>query len=232
MVPFQLSRVLTQSKSVTYMILMGGISQFYRSQLKLSASKPAIEYLKNRGLSGEIVQKFGIGYVADEWDLVRKNFGQQKEAQDMLVTGGMLIENDKGNRYDRFRGRIMFPIRDRRGRVIGFGGRVLEDGTPKYLNSPETPIFHKGKELYGLYEVLQAYREPPQVLVVEGYMDVVALAQYGVDYSVASLGTSTTGDHIRKCYSAKLIRLCVVMMVIERVKKRPGSATGKCSRVS
>ncbi|MDK9771142.1 MULTISPECIES: DNA primase [Vibrio] len=180
--------------------LMGSIGQFYRNQLKQPASKVAIEYLKDRGLSGEIVQKFGIGYVADEWDLVRKNFGQNKDNQDMLVTGGMLIENDKGNRYDRFRGRIMFPIRDRRGRVIGFGGRVLGDGTPKYLNSPETPIFHKGKELYGLYEVLQAYREPPRVLVVEGYMDVVALAQYGVDYSVASLGTSTTGDHIQMLF--------------------------------
>ncbi|MGR5238022.1 DNA primase [Vibrio alfacsensis] len=180
--------------------LMGSIAQFYRNQLKQPASKVAIEYLKDRGLSGEIVQKFGIGYVADEWDLVRKNFGQQKDNQDMLVTGGMLIENDKGNRYDRFRGRIMFPIRDRRGRVIGFGGRVLGDGTPKYLNSPETPIFHKGKELYGLYEVLQAYREPPRILVVEGYMDVVALAQYGVDYSVASLGTSTTGDHIQQLF--------------------------------
>jgi DNA primase len=109
----------------------------------------------------------------------------------------MLIENDNGKRYDRFRGRVMFPIRDRRGRVIGFGGRVIGEGTPKYLNSPETPIFHKGKELYGLYEVLQAYREPPQILVVEGYMDVVALAQYGIDYSVASLGTSTTGDHLQ-----------------------------------
>ena len=180
--------------------LMGSIAQFYRNQLKQTASKVAIEYLKDRGLSGEIVQKFGIGYVADEWDLVRKNFGLNKDNQDMLVTGGMLIENDKGNRYDRFRGRIMFPIRDRRGRVIGFGGRVLGDGTPKYLNSPETPIFHKGKELYGLYEVLQAYREPPRILVVEGYMDVVALAQYGVDYSVASLGTSTTGDHIQMLF--------------------------------
>ncbi|WP_274883537.1 DNA primase [Vibrio harveyi] len=180
--------------------IMGSIAQFYRNQLKQPTSKVAIEYLKDRGLSGEIVQKFGIGYVADEWDLVRKNFGQNKDNQDMLVTGGMLIENDKGNRYDRFRGRIMFPIRERRGRVIGFGGRVLGDGTPKYLNSPETPIFHKGKELYGLYEVLQAYREPPRILVVEGYMDVVALAQYGVDYSVASLGTSTTGDHIQMLF--------------------------------
>lgn len=177
--------------------LMNGISQFYRKQLKLSGNRPAIDYLKSRGLSGEIVQKFGIGYVADEWDLVRKNFGQAQDTQDMLMSGGMLIENDNGHRYDRFRGRIMFPIRDRRGRVIGFGGRTLGDGTPKYLNSPETPIFHKGKELYGLYEVLQAYREPKQILVVEGYMDVVALAQYDVDYSVASLGTSTTGDHLQ-----------------------------------
>lgn len=188
--------------------LMGSIAQFYRNQLKQPASKVAIEYLKDRGLSGEIVQKFGIGYVADEWDLVRKNFGQNKENQDMLVTGGMLIENDKGNRYDRFRGRVMFPIRDRRGRVIGFGGRVLGDGTPKYLNSPETPIFHKGKELYGLYEVLRAYREPPQILVVEGYMDVVALAQYGVDYSVASLGTSTTGDHLQVLFRQTSTVVC------------------------
>ncbi|MEL7293331.1 MAG: DNA primase [Pseudomonadota bacterium] len=177
--------------------IMGSIAQFYRDQLKQPSSKVAIDYLKDRGLSGQIVQKFGIGYVADEWDLVRKNFGQSPQTQEMLVSGGMLIENDKGNRYDRFRGRVMFPIRDRRGRVIGFGGRVIGDGTPKYLNSPETPIFHKGKELYGLYEVLQAHREPKQILVVEGYMDVVALAQYGVDYSVASLGTSTTGDHIQ-----------------------------------
>ena len=177
--------------------LMASIGQFYRQQLKHSQNRAAIDYLKQRGLSGEIVQKFGIGYIADEWDLIRKNFGQTNETQDMLVSGGMLIENDKGNRYDRFRGRVMFPIRDRRGRVIGFGGRTLGDGTPKYLNSPETPIFHKGKELYGLYEVLQAHREPEQILVVEGYMDVVALAQYGVDYSVASLGTSTTGDHLQ-----------------------------------
>ncbi len=188
--------------------LMGSIAQFYRQQLKVPANRHAIEYLKNRGLSGEIVQKFGIGYVADEWDLVRKNFGQQKHAQDMLVSGGMLIENDNGKRYDRFRGRVMFPIRDRRGRVIGFGGRVIGEGTPKYLNSPETPIFHKGKELYGLYEVLQAYREPPQILVVEGYMDVVALAQYGIDYSVASLGTSTTGDHIQTLFRQTNTIIC------------------------
>ena len=192
-------KVNTEEKRTLY-DLMGSIAQFYRQQLKVPGNKVAIDYLKNRGLSSDIAQKFGIGYVADEWDLIRKNFGQRRDTQDMLVTGGMLIENDKGNRYDRFRGRVMFPIRDRRGRVIGFGGRVLGDGTPKYLNSPETPIFHKGKELYGLYEVLQSYREPPQILVVEGYMDVVALAQYGVDYAVASLGTSTTEDHIRQLF--------------------------------
>ena len=177
--------------------LLESVAQFYRQQLKKPTAQVAIDYLRNRGVSGEIAQKFGIGYVSDEWDLVRQQFGRARASEDMLVEGGLLIENDRGNRYDRFRGRVMFPIRDRRGRVIGFGGRVIGDGTPKYLNSPETPIFHKGKELYGLYEVLQAHREPKQVLVVEGYMDVVALAQFGVDYAVASLGTSTTGDHLQ-----------------------------------
>ncbi len=177
--------------------LLESVAQFYRQQLKKPTAQIAIDYLRNRGVSGEIAQKFGIGYVADEWDLVRQQFGRSRANEDMLVEGGLLIENDRGSRYDRFRGRVMFPIRDRRGRVIGFGGRVIGDGTPKYLNSPETPIFHKGKELYGLYEVLQAHREPKQILVVEGYMDVVALAQFGVDYAVASLGTSTTGDHLQ-----------------------------------
>jgi DNA primase len=116
------------------------------------------------------------------------------EAQ--LVELGMLIGRDGGGSYDRFRDRVMFPIRDRRGRVIGFGGRVLGDGTPKYLNSPETPIFHKGKELFGLYQVKERHRTPARILIVEGYMDVVALAQFGVDYAVASLGTSTTSDHM------------------------------------
>ncbi|MGF1714872.1 DNA primase [Photobacterium chitinilyticum] len=180
--------------------MMGQISQFYQSQLRTKEGQVAVDYLKNRGLSGEVVQKFGIGFVPDQWDMVRTRFGRDAESQKSLVTAGMLIENDNGRRYDRFRGRVMFPIHDRRGRVIGFGGRVLGDGTPKYLNSPETPIFHKGRELYGLYEVLQAYREPEKLLVVEGYMDVVALAQFGVDYAVASLGTATTGDHIQTMF--------------------------------
>ncbi|RWX54012.1 DNA primase [Photobacterium chitinilyticum] len=180
--------------------MMGQISQFYQSQLRTKEGQVAVDYLKDRGLSGEVVQKFGIGFVPDQWDMVRTRFGRDAESQKSLVTAGMLIENDNGRRYDRFRGRVMFPIHDRRGRVIGFGGRVLGDGTPKYLNSPETPIFHKGRELYGLYEVLQAYREPEKLLVVEGYMDVVALAQFGVDYAVASLGTATTGDHIQTMF--------------------------------
>ncbi|MCQ1059032.1 DNA primase [Photobacterium sp. ZSDE20] len=180
--------------------IMGQISQFYQSQLRTQEGLLAIDYLKERGLSGEVVKKFGIGFVPDQWDQVRNRFGRDMEAQQALVSAGMLIENDNGRRYDRFRGRVMFPIHDRRGRVIGFGGRVLGDGTPKYLNSPETPIFHKGRELYGLYEVLQAHREPEKLLVVEGYMDVVALAQFGVDYAVASLGTSTTGDHIQMMF--------------------------------
>ncbi|KXI21536.1 DNA primase [Photobacterium sanguinicancri] len=180
--------------------LMGQISQFYQSQLRAGDGKIAIDYLKDRGLSGDVVKKFGIGYIPDQWDLVRSRFGRDNNAQEALVTTGMLIENDNGRRYDRFRGRVMFPIHDRRGRVIGFGGRVLGDGTPKYLNSPETPIFHKGRELYGLYEVMQAYREPERLLVVEGYMDVVALAQFGVDYAVASLGTATTGEHMQTLF--------------------------------
>ncbi|QMV15430.1 DNA primase [Vibrio spartinae] len=192
----QKSQARKEQKRTLY-DLMEQVAQFYRHQLRNPSSKVAIDYLKNRGLSKDIVQKFGIGYVADEWDLVHKNFSRTPESEQMLTAAGMLVENDNGRRYDRFRGRVMFPIRDRRGRVIGFGGRVLGDGTPKYLNSPETDIFHKGKELYGLYEVLQAHREPPQILVTEGYMDVVALAQYGVDYAVASLGTSTTNDHLQ-----------------------------------
>ncbi|UTM56914.1 DNA primase [Photobacterium sp. CCB-ST2H9] len=180
--------------------LMGQVAQYYQSQLRQHEAQIAIDYLKGRGLSGEIVKQFGIGYIPDQWDLVRQRFGRTEQAQKDLVSAGMLIENDQGRRYDRFRGRIMFPIHDRRGRVIGFGGRVLGDGTPKYLNSPETPIFHKGRELYGLYQVMQTYREPERILVVEGYMDVVALAQYGVDYAVASLGTSTTGDHMQNLF--------------------------------
>lgn len=188
--------------------VMAHIAQFYQSQLRTEEGQLAIDYLKGRGLSGEIVKKFAIGYVPDQWDLVRNRYGRDEASQQALVDMGMLIENDNGRRYDRFRGRVMFPILDRRGRVIGFGGRVLGDGTPKYLNSPETPIFHKGRELYGLHQVLETHREPERILVVEGYMDVVALAQFGVDYAVASLGTSTTSEHIQTLFRQTSTVVC------------------------
>src|SRR5579859_151033 len=177
-------------------------ANFYREQLKLS--QPAIDYLKGRGLTGEIAKEFGLGFVPPGWDNVLKAVGKDEAAVKALLGAGMLIEKEGEHRYhDRFRERVMFPIRDNRGRIIGFGGRVMGKGEPKYLNSPETALFHKGRELYGLYEARQALRDIPRLLVVEGYMDVVALAQYGVRYAVATLGTSTTAEHLKK-----LFRVC------------------------
>ncbi|WDE01742.1 DNA primase [Thalassomonas actiniarum] len=181
--------------------LLGQISKFYQQQLKVAVDKDtAIEYLKGRGLSGEIVKRFGIGYISDAWDGMMKVFGGNHQVSQQLVDLGMAIQGEKNRPYDRFRGRIMFPIRDKRGKVIGFGGRVLADGTPKYLNSPETRVYHKGQELYGLYEAKQANKQLERLVVVEGYMDVVALAQHGVDYAVASLGTSTTGEQLQTLF--------------------------------
>ncbi|WP_418139408.1 DNA primase [Oceanimonas smirnovii] len=186
--------------------LLNDINRFYQQQLR--SAPAAIDYLKGRGLSGEVVKHFGIGYVPDQWDSVKRRYAKNRDTERQLIDGGMLLQNDNGRIYDRFRDRIMFPIRDRRGRTIGFGGRVLGDGTPKYLNSPETPVFHKGRELYGLYEVRQTHRNPDRVLVVEGYMDVVALAQFGIDYAVASLGTSTTSDQLQLLYRTTREVIC------------------------
>ncbi len=141
-----------------------------------------------------------IGYISDAWDGMMKTFGRNQQVTQQLIDLGMAIQGDKNKPYDRFRGRIMFPIRDKRGRVIGFGGRVLGDGTPKYLNSPETQIFHKGSELYGLYQARKSNRRLQRILIVEGYMDVVALAQHGVDYAVASLGTATTPEQLQTLF--------------------------------
>ncbi|GAB3110115.1 DNA primase [Aestuariicella hydrocarbonica] len=178
--------------------LLEKADQFFRQQLRHSpARQHAINYLQQRGLSGEIARDFGIGYAPPGWDNLLKAIGLTDEDKHLLAEGGMLIERpEDGRRYDRFRNRIMFPIRDTRGRVIGFGGRVLGDDKPKYLNSPETPVFHKGRELYGLFEARQAYRQLPRLLVVEGYMDVVALAQFGIRYGVATLGTACGEDHL------------------------------------
>lgn len=190
--------------------LMEEASRYFQNQLRQHQDKQkVIDYLAYRGLSDDVVEHFGIGFAPDGWDGLLGRYRQNQDAQDKLLTAGMLIANDSGKRYDRFRDRLMFPIRDRRGRVIGFGGRVLGDGTPKYLNSPETPIFHKGNELYGLYELKQRHRDPDKVLIVEGYMDVVALAQFGVDYAVASLGTSTTAEQFQLLLrSAKEVVCC------------------------
>ena len=174
--------------------VMQTATRYYREQLKLSPR--AIDYLKQRGLNGEIAAKFGIGYAPDAWQNLAAAFPNY--ADETLNETGLVASNDEGKRYDRFRDRIMFPIINVRGQVIGFGGRVLDKGEPKYLNSPETPLFEKGRELYGLFQAQKTIRAEQKVLVVEGYMDVVALAQLGVEYAVATLGTATTPYHIQK----------------------------------
>ncbi|MCR4305056.1 MAG: DNA primase [Gallionella sp.] len=174
--------------------VMQTATRYYREQLKQSPR--AIDYLKQRGLSGEIAARFGIGYAPDAWQNLAAAFPDYHD--EVLVETGLVIAGDEGKRYDRFRDRIMFPIINVRGQVIGFGGRVLDKGEPKYLNSPETPLFEKGRELYGLFQAQKAIRAAQQVLVVEGYMDVVALAQHGVEYAVATLGTATTPYHVQK----------------------------------
>jgi DNA primase len=173
-------------------------SQLYQQQLR--NSERAIEYLKQRGLSGEIARRYKLGYAPDRWNFLLENMGSNASNINHLKAAGMLVEKSPSKRYDRFRDRIMFPILDRRGRTIAFGGRIIDDGEPKYLNSPETSIFHKGYELYGFYEARQALRNLQRILVVEGYMDVVALAQNGIEYAVASLGTATTKDQIQKLF--------------------------------
>ena len=179
-------------------------ADYYRQQLRVhpQASR-VVDYLKERGMSGEVARDFAVGFAPPGWDNLLRALGRQHESD--LIRAGMVVEKEGGGRYDRFRDRLMFPIRDRRGRVIAFGGRILpgadeQASGAKYLNSPETPVFHKGSELYGLYEARQALRELPRLLVVEGYMDVVALAQYGVRYAVATLGTAVTTDHLDKLF--------------------------------
>jgi DNA primase len=182
--------------------LLEQVSGAYRAQLRSHPqAAAAVRYLKERGLSGEISSTFGLGFAPPGWDFLLASLGRDVQQRGRLIECGLVIEQE-GRRYDRFRNRITFPIRDRRGRVIGFGGRILGDGKPKYLNSPETPVFHKGRELYGLYEALRAHKNPARLLVVEGYMDVIALAQFGLTYAVATLGTATTPEHLRQLLRA------------------------------
>ncbi|MFK7814701.1 MAG: DNA primase [Gammaproteobacteria bacterium] len=168
-------------------------------QQNLRHQKHAVHYLKQRGVSGEIAAKYDLGFAADGFDNFLKQFNAIT-TEEKLIEIGLVKKNDKGNLYDRFRNRIVFPIKDRRGRVIGFGGRVLDDAVPKYLNSPETPVFHKSDALYGLYEARKSKLASKSLIVVEGYMDVVALAQHGIDNVVATLGTATTSQHIQQLY--------------------------------
>ncbi len=179
--------------------LLGRAADYYRQQLRQHPqARQAQDYLKGRGLSGEIAAEFELGFAPPGWDNITAALGAKPER---LLAAGLLIRRDSGGHYDRFRERIMFPIRDRRGRVVGFGGRVLgtADGA-KYLNSPETPVFHKGSELYGLYQARKAVRKLERLVVVEGYMDVVSLAQFGVRNVVATLGTATTTEHLQRLF--------------------------------
>ena len=169
--------------------LMEQVAAFYVEQLRVNPK--AIDYLKARQVKGEVARDFLLGYAPDKWSVLSEHFDQK-----LLVEAGLVVVKDDGLVYDRFRARIVFPIRDRRARIIGFGGRVLDDSMPKYLNSPETTLFHKGKEVYGLHELLGKNSKPQRILIVEGYMDVIALAQFGIHYAVAALGTASSSAHL------------------------------------
>jgi len=183
--------------------LLEDANNYYQLQLKNSLQ--AVDYLKNRELSGEICKRFNIGYSLAGWDNTLKHFANNKThnySEQQLIDSGLVIQKDDGKIYDRYRDRIMFPIRNRKGQVIGFGGRVLGDDVPKYINSPETSVFHKGRELYGFYEARKNTQKLERIIVVEGYMDVIALAQFDISYAVATLGTATTQDHLKQLFRA------------------------------
>ena len=192
-----------QSNKALY-ALMEEVATYYRRQLRQHPqANRAVTYLKQRGLTGEIAKQFDLGFAPPGWNNLLKALGNTPAQQALLKDSGMLVENEDGRLYDRFRDRVVFPIRDQRGRVVAFGGRVLGDDKPKYLNSPETGIFHKGRELYGLFQARQANRKLERLLVVEGYMDVIALAQHGITNATATLGTATSKTHLERIY-----RLC------------------------
>lgn len=178
--------------------LLTKVERYYQADLRNNDAAKA--YLKARGIDGATAKRFGIGYAAAGWSTVLDKFGKSNEMIERLLAVGLVIRKDNASHYDRFRDRIIFPIRDARGRCIGFGGRVIGDQEPKYLNSPETVLFHKGRELYGLYEARQAIRNIEMLVVVEGYMDVIGLARHGIEFAVATLGTATTDDHLTRLF--------------------------------
>ncbi len=184
--------------------VMGRVARFYGEAL--ARDERAQQYVARRGLDRQTVEKFGIGYAPNSWNEVLRRFGATEDGRRALVDLGLIIERERGQardgerHYDRFRDRVMFPIRDSRGRIIAFGGRILDQGEPKYLNSPETVLFHKGRELYGLYEARRSSSNLKRLLIVEGYMDAVRLHQYGIHYAVATLGTATTPEHFKRIF--------------------------------
>lgn len=188
--------VADRSENQGLLDALGEADRIYRQALR--ESQEAIDYLKRRGIDGAVAKRFAIGYAPDAWDTVLRRLGGGEAQTRRLVQAGLVMANETGRHYDRFRGRVMFPIRDRRGKVIGFGGRVIADGEPKYMNSPETNVFHKGRALYGVYEAQQTPGRHDEIIVVEGYLDVVSLAQYGIEPVVATLGTATSAEHVRQ----------------------------------
>ena len=184
--------------------LMSRVAAYYASAL--AGDERARAYVARRGLSAETIERFGLGYASNSWNDVLRRFGAQEADRKALTDAGLIVERERGQirdgerHYDRFRDRIMFPIRDTRGRVIAFGGRIIDAGEPKYLNSPETVLFHKGRELYGLHETRRARSNLKRLLIVEGYMDTVRLHQAGIDYAVATLGTATTPEHLKRIF--------------------------------
>ncbi|MGH8495111.1 MAG: DNA primase, partial [Gammaproteobacteria bacterium] len=178
--------------------MLEAAAHYFRDCLK--RSDPAKAYLRGRGVTDEVAARFALGYAADDWSGLLDRLGRSEDDRRRLAAAGLVIAKDGGGYYDRFRGRIMFPIRDARGRTIAFGGRITGEGEPKYLNSPETPLFHKGRELYGLSEARKQLRDITRLIVVEGYMDVVGLARHGIDNAVATLGTATTAEHLERIF--------------------------------
>ena len=183
-----------------YALMTQAMQCFERQLREHPARERAVAYLKGRGLTGAVAKAFGLGFAPPGWETLLSQLGTDATQRQRLVETGLVTQRDNGTFYDRFRDRIMFPILDRRGRCVGFGGRVIDQGEPKYLNSPETPIFHKRRELYGLHHALKASGRPARMIVVEGYMDVVALAQHGITNAVATLGTSTTTEHLEQLF--------------------------------
>lgn len=196
-VPREATATASTPLAPVYEVLATAAASFEKG---LRSHPVAVEYLRSRGLDGETARTYRIGYAPAAWDSLLRECGQSAEGKAHLLAAGLIIEREGGGYYDRFRERVMFPIRDSRGRIIGFGGRIIGAGEPKYLNSPETAVFHKGAELYGLYEARQSDRRLTRLLVVEGYMDVVSLAQHGVTNVVATLGTATTAEHVRRLF--------------------------------